>query len=546
MGATNCPETPRQKMIGMMYLVLTAMLALNVSKDIINAFVTVGDAMVQTNENFNKKIGDSYSMFNEAYANNPEKVGENYQKAQRVKELTKEISEFIDNTKYEFVAKVEKLDKDSPEEGARLAKELLDTKGINGIKAKDEYSIGTRYFCGGEEDAVGAKATELKIKMNEYKKALQDVLGENAGSFNLGLETDGDYHDLDNSSKKLTWERYNFYNTIAVANVVILNRIKAEVLNAEFDVVNYLFRAVSAGDFTFSKVTAKVIPNSKYVLQGNNYEAEAIVAAFDEKANFEVVANGTRYSSENGVVKLVIPARTLGKQTITGTLHVKKESGEETHPILEEYTVIPPTAVVELTKMDVFYVGVDNPVSINVPMVDSRDIVVQFDNTSAQGRVTGTITPDPTAKGAGNYIVKVPSQGKTILNIYSKADGKMQLVGKKEYRCKNIPTPIIEIGSVKGGGPISKEEFLAAGQLRVRPPDFDFQIPPIRVSSFVLEGRDARGNYTPLTGTGNRFTPEMLDFIRKARSGQRISIVDARVVTPDGKQHNLSANLIIR
>lgn len=534
-------------MIGMMYLVLTAMLALNVSKDIINAFVTVGDAMVQTNQNFNKKIEDSYRMFNDAYTNNPEKVGENYQKAQKVKELTKEISEFIDNTKYEFVAKVEKLDKNSAEEGAQLAKELLDTEGINGISAKDEYSIGTRYFCGSDESAVGAKATELKNKMEEYKKALKEILGEDASQFNLGLITDGDYHDLDNSSKKLTWERYNFYNTIAVADVVILNRIKAEVLNAEFDVVNHLFRAVSRGDLKFESVTAKVIPTSKYVLQGNAYEAEAIVAAYDSKASMDAVINGgSRISSKDGIVPIRIPAGSLGKQTVRGTLYVKTEDGEKPYTFEDEYTVIPPTAVVSLTQMNVFYVGVDNPVSISVPMVDAKDISVSFDEPAGQGWVKGTITPDPNAKGAGNYIVKVPNQGRTMLSIYTKVDGKTQLAGKKEYRCKSIPIPTIEIGKLRGSGMISKEELIAAGRIRVRIPDFDFQIPAIKVNSFVLEGVNQQGEYRPITVSGDRFDEEVITFIKRTRAGQRVTITDVRVSTPDGRQHNLSANLIIR
>ncbi|MDL2314816.1 gliding motility protein GldM [Bacteroidales bacterium OttesenSCG-928-C19] len=548
MGATNCPETARQKMIGMMYLVLTAMLALNVSKDIINAFVTVGDAMVQTNQNFNKKIEDSYRMFNDAYTNNPEKVGENYQKAQKVKELTKEISEFIDNTKYEFVAKVEKLDKNSAEEGAQLAKELLDTEGINGISAKDEYSIGTRYFCGtGNEDGVGYKATELKNKMEEYKKALKEILGEDASQFNLGLITDGDYHDLDNSSKKLTWERYNFYNTIAVADVVILNRIKAEVLNAEFDVVNHLFRAVSRGDLKFEDVTAKVIPTSKYVLQGNYYEAEAIVAAYDSKASMDAVINGgSRISSKDGIVPIRVPAGSLGKQTVRGTLYVKTEDGEKPYTFEDEYTVIPPTAVVSLTQMNVFYVGVDNPISISVPMVDAKDISVSFDDVSGPGTVKGTITPDPNSRIAGNYIVKVPSQGRATLSIYTRIDGRTQLAGKKEYRCKSIPAPAIEIGKVRGSGVISKEELISAGRFRVRIPDFDFQIPAIKVNSFVMEGLNQRGEFREMQGTSDRFNEDMMDFIRRARQGQRLTISDVRVTTPDGRQHNLSANLIIR
>ena len=539
MGATNCPETPRQRMIGMMYLVLTAMLALNVSKEIINAFVTVGEAMQQTNINISNKTSDSYSMFDQAYKNNPEKVEVNYEKAKKVRELSQGLLDFIDATKFELVAKVEKLE--TPEQ----ARELLDTKGINGMKAKDDYSIGSRYFCGSQEDAVGAKGTELKDHIENYKKELQNILGEDADKINLGLETDGEYYDLDNKTKRLTWERYNFYNTIAVADVVILNRIKAEVLNAEFDVVSHLYRAVNAGDFKFSEVTAKIIPNSKYVLKGNYFEAAAIVAAYDSKTSMDAVVNGNRLTSTNGVIPIKLHAGALGKQSVKGTLFVKTEGGVEEYDFTEEYFVIPPTAVVELTKMDVLYVGVDNPVSISVPMVDAKDISVSFAEASGAGWTKGTIAPDPETKGAGNYVIKVSSQGRTKLNIYSKMDGKTQFVGEKIYRCKTIPQPVIEIGKSRGGS-ISKEELIAAGRIRVIIPDFDFKIPPIKVTQFLMDGTDARGQYMDFATSGDRFDQNTINFIQKARKGQRINISDVRVTTPDGRQHTLSASFVIK
>ena len=552
MGASNCPETPRQRMIGMMYLVLTAMLALNVSKEVIDTFATVGDALGQTNVNFNKKIDDSYRMFAQSYANNPEKVEENYQKAQKVKALTKELSDFIDDTKYELIALVEgkiKVTKDSKAELAtpELARQMIENQGLDGLQKKDDYSTGTTYFCGVTNNGVGAKATELKNKIEEYKSQVRIILDTNASLINLGLETDGDYYEQGKKKgKKLTWEMHNFYHTIAVADVVILNRLKSEVLNAEFDVVNFLYRGVSADDLKFGEAVAKVIPKSMYVLQGNAYEAEAIVAAYDSKASMDaVINNSTRISSTNGIIPIRVSANSLGKQTVRGTLYVKTESGEKLYPFEEEYFVIPPTAVVSLTQMNVFYVGVDNPVSISVPMVDAKDISVSFEDASGPGRVKATIKPDPNAKGAGNYIVSAPSQGKTTMLIYTRIDGKTQLAGKKEYTCKNIPAPVIEIGPLRGSGVISRDEIIGAAGIRVRIPDFDFQIPPIRVNSFVMEGTGT-GGFAEMRVVGSRFDEQMLSFLRKTRQGQRVTITEVRVTTPDGRQHNLSANLIIR
>ena len=110
MGATNCPETPRQRMISMMYLVYTAMLALNVSADIINAFVTVGDSVEVTNKLMAGKAESTYIAFENAYNGNPGKVGGNWAKAQEVREKTKKMLEYIDNIKYELHVAVDGLE----------------------------------------------------------------------------------------------------------------------------------------------------------------------------------------------------------------------------------------------------------------------------------------------------------------------------------------------------------------------------------------------------------------------------------------------------
>ena len=164
MGATNCPETPRQKMISMMYLVLTAMLALNVSVEILQAFVTVGDNMETTNKLFSSKIDNSYYNFERAYSANKEKVGPNWIKAQEVRKSTDEIVKYIDDMQYDLVAYVDGL------KGGKVeAKKILAEKGFEGVKSKDNSTSPTRYFIGASETGSGAKAMELRKKIEAYQ-----------------------------------------------------------------------------------------------------------------------------------------------------------------------------------------------------------------------------------------------------------------------------------------------------------------------------------------------------------------------------------------
>ena len=263
MGATICPETPRQRMISMMYLVYTALLALNVSVEILQAFVTVGDSMEITNELFSTKIDNSYYVFEKAYLANPEKVGPNWEKAKQVRKETKEMTNYIDDVKYELVAVVEGL-----KGGKEEAKKLLAEKGYEGIKAKDDYSKPTQYFIGGTEQGTEAKAMEIRKKIEAYQERMLKLADPNFLEKLKKMQINTKATFENRSGQKLNWQLYNFNQTITLADLVILNKFKSEIQNAEFDMVNHLLASVSADDYKFDNVRAKVVPTATYVMQG--------------------------------------------------------------------------------------------------------------------------------------------------------------------------------------------------------------------------------------------------------------------------------------
>ena len=176
MGATNCPETPRQRMISMMYLVYTALLALNVSVEILNAFQTVGESLEVTNKIMAGKAESAYTAFENAYNGNPGKVGENWAKAQEVRQKTKVMLDYIDNMKYELIAVSEGL-----EGGVAEAKKRFATEGFSLIQKKDNYDGPTNYFFAGTEDGSAGKAIELRKKIEKDSKNpryLQTIRGK--------------------------------------------------------------------------------------------------------------------------------------------------------------------------------------------------------------------------------------------------------------------------------------------------------------------------------------------------------------------------------
>lgn len=553
MGATNCPETPRQKMIGMMYLVYTALLALNVSAEILTGFVTVGDAMDKSNQSIEVKIADNYDRFKTAYDNNPDKVADQWNRAKEVKKLSEELKGAIDSAQCEFVCLIQKQavienhetghkrtitlkDKNGTPllDSARVA---LKEGGLSIIDKLDNTDDGTRFFYGKGEIADG-KAIDLKNKIITYKQQIKRLLGSDSNSLKMALNVEDDQWNS-HENKMVPWEQHNFHSTIAAADMVVLSRLKAEVMNAEFDAVKILFDQVSADDFKFDKVAVIGRPTQTYIIQGGKYETHINIGAYDSRATFEAEVNGQRLTSdENGSVTYTATCTTPGEKKLHAKVYVKKDGGDEVYEFEDSYFVAEPVAVVSLTKMNVVYAGIDNPVSISVPGVASKDLNVSIPGGGA------TISKDPSGK-AGDYIIKANKLGKITVQVDAKTDGKgFRSMGSKEIRVKKIPKPVLKIGNFKSGDIVAKGELSAIGTIRAVMEDFDFQLPALQISSFDFNVSGS--NKLDISGKGKKLNPEMLSMLDNAKRGQKVYINNVVVKTPDGVTHNLEASFRLK
>jgi gliding motility-associated protein GldM len=531
-------ETPRQKMIAMMYLVLTALLALNVSKDMLEAFLVVNESMENTIEVFENKLGNLYMDFEKQYQLKPQKVGEHWQKAQEARKLSNELKEDIDQMIFEVVAQSEKkkpeeLLVDAYEKGSKKdpynpRKEIeVSMLNMNKVATKDKYDESTNYFIN------RGKAKELKEKIDAYKVAMLNLVPEQfRENIKLGLETDGAYFNAD--GEKQSWELHHFYHTILAASVTIMNKLKAEVQTSEFDITAELFSEIDISDFKFDKIEAKIIPTTNYVLQGDKYEAEVLVTAFDTKQTPEVfvlqgaeeitVSNkdrAQRVEGENGVVKLSFPAGAVGPQRYAGVVEVVSPEGERIpYNFAGEYMVAPPSLTVAATKMNVFYIGVDNPVSISSPGIAEANL-----NASIS---VGTLTRDPSGK---DWIVKVPQgQAKTVITVTAMYQGESRPMGSAEFRIRRVPSPVAEIaGQVEGA--IDKNTLLAAGAIIPVMRDFEFEL-FFEVKSFRMT-TIVGGDGVSKRGNGNRLSEEMISMIQSARKGQKFFFENIQAEGPD-------------
>lgn len=543
MGSKNCPETPRQRMISMMYLVLTALLALNVSKDILNAFVVVNDSIVETNRIFKAKVDGNYSTFEAAYKLTPEKVRENYEKAKVVREEANKLVALIDSMKYEVVGIVEGL----TGEEVKAMETALAAEGksfLSEVENKDNYDKTTNYFFEGSEDGTGAcKVAVLKNAIVNFKKKMNELLGSFASAVTLGLDVEKEYPNMEGDGTQ-NWQVTNFYHTILAADVVLLNKLVLEVRNAEADVVAQLYSAVSADDFSFDQVGAKVIAKSNYVLVGDEYEAEIFVAAYDSKQQPTIVVGSSVDSTtkqvsgdaktiegENGVGIYKVPAGSIGEQKYGGVIKVISKSGAEaSYPFSGSYIVAAPSATVSADKMNVFYIGVDNPVTISAPGVPMEKVQPSISGGSLSG-------------GNGKYIVRVTGGSKAVINVSANLEGGARSMGSVEFRIKPLPTPVAYVAG-RNGGNYTKAELLASPYVTAVLENFDFDL-RFNVASYTFVYKNAAGDLIDIPGSGYVFNQNIKNVIQGSRRGDRFWVDNIIAVGPTGNKNLGSVSIRI-
>ena len=543
MGATNCPETPRQKMITMMYLVYTAMLALNVSAQVVDGFKTVGSAMTKSNENLQVKLDDTYANFDAALENSKDKVQADYDKAQEVRRLSAEMGRYIDSLEYTLMARINATaeihpNPDQPKQKYKMSvinedktpnfdsiKKAIDIAGFRWLKM-DELHESTNMFI------KDGKGIELKNKIIEYKRKIKEILGEDSVNVNLALNVENKVLDPDNNPQD--WEIVNFSEVVSGSSLVTLTRLKAETMNAEFDAVNSLYKHVNKGDFKFDQVRMISRPKTTYVIQGGVYETDVNVAAYDSHQEFMARINGQElHSNDSGSVHYRVVCNNVGPQKITGTAYVSNpDGGVKEYPINDSYFVAKPVAVVSLDNMQVLYAGIENPITASVPGIDSRNVKVSI--SEGQGKLVPT-------EGDGKFML-TPAVGckKIVLSVDANIDKGVQRMGAPVYKVKPIPAPIITVAGLRDGAKASRSSLAAGVKVSARAAEgFDFKIPKGSIRVMSLEVYVGNKGFTT---NGDNFDPDALSAIKRANRGDKV-YVTAQVMMPDGKPQ--AANCVI-
>ena len=525
-------QSPRQKMIGMMYLVLTALLALNISKEIINAFITIDDGLKLTNANFDKKNEMTYMAFAKAYDLDKVKAKVPYENAMKAKKLSADLCTYITGVRGKMVGLSAGFDASS---------KVGDTLRLTLLEKPDDYDNPTNFMIGSDPADVTGEAKKLKETLIKYYANLEKLLPEKsqknfAARIKPSIPTKEVYSA--EHEKMISWEWYNFYHAPIVAAIAQMDRIINDVKNAEGDAVNELFASVNASDFKFDKLTAKVVAPTSYVFTGDHYTADVFVAAYNSTQNpviylgeFDSIKpykllsgaiDSTSVKVVSGLGKYDVQASGTGLQKWAGLIRVKKPDGAfESYPFKGEYMVAAPSAAVFLEKMNVFYIGVDNPITISAAGVAPSNLSPSL--TGGTMRANGK---------AGSYIVNVTAGTEATLNIGAKLNGSNKSMGSFKFRIKRVPDPVAYVGSLKADGSMTKSELMGQAGVFAKMENFDFDL-KFSVVSFVLS-ISINGVFVEKKSMGPGITPEMKTMMGGAKPGNRVFFEQVTVKGPDG------------
>jgi len=538
-------ETPRQKMIGMMYLVLTAMLAMNVSADLLSAFALVDSGLSQTTRNYAAKNEKTFNRFTEAELLNPRKVGPWRSKAADVHQLSQELIQYVKDLKLKIVKEAD---------GAQSPAVLPDGE-VDGLRleATANTDVPARVLI---QEGAGV---ELKKKIVAYRDVLLGMLDKNKDSQlyeAVGQMLDTQDPPPTKDGIQHTWESYRFEHIPLIAVLPQLTKVQVDVLNAEADMMSYLLGKIDAGDFKFNRIGAVVIPNSDYVAKGGEFRAEIFLAASDTTqrpkiylGRYDSVYNQAsgewNYEMKGGVDSVpTMPngrglmrraAESVGQVDFGGLIEIVGPDGAKIRrPFHHRYTVAEPSFAVSPTKMNVLYLGVPNPIEVSVSGASPDDVEVSMTG--------GTIS-----KSGNAFIAKPNSNAKMCdISVAVKEGSERRVMGVKKFRVKRVPDPLPTIwGMDPKAQSIGKGELLSAQGVQAKmPDDFDFDM-KFEVLSFTM-GVTVNGFYSEKSSQGARITAEQRKMLNNLAPGQIVVISNIRAKGPDGTIRELQKAYKIR
>ncbi len=488
--------TPRQKMINLMYLVFIAMLALNMSKEVLSAFGILNNKIEDSNSITDTRNESSFQQLAQKASDQPGQYGDKKAKVDKIRAVSKEFSDYIEGIKTEVTKKFpkdkegnypcEQMDKSDDIDNMFYTGDRESAKGKEFLQKIQTYAAKIKAIG-------GSSIAESEMKKIEKRFATEAVYSEKAGA-------------------KLPWLDYNYHHFPLIASVTKLTQLQADIKATESDVMTGMFQSDLVAAASLTAYQPIVVPDKTVFFQGEAVTGKIILGKFDPSLKAKsVIVNGTSVRAEAGQAKFSFGAGAVGEHDITGSFNFDENGKVISLPIKGGYVVVsrPNSANISADKMNVVYRGLPNPMTITFAGI-SDDKVKASAPGLTKGAKPGQYNLNP---GSGNEV----SVGVTALL----PDGK-PVADKKVFRIKNIPGPIGAIGGEMGVVKGAKSR-LEVSQISAKLPDFLYDL-TFQVTQFTFK----------VTGTaavivnGDRVNAQCKAALARAGRGDQVTISDIK------------------
>ena len=499
-------------MINLMYVVLMAMLALNVSTEVLNGFSIVEESLNRTTGNATKENLAIYEDFDAQMKANPQKVKMWYDRAQRVRQMSDSLYNLAADLKLAIVQEAD---------------------GKNGdpqnIRNKEDLEAANQVML----SLSGGRGKELYDAINSFRqrmlKMVTDEKQKQIIASNLTTEIPKDAHAMGKN-----WQEYMFESMPAAAAVTLLSKLQSDVRYAEGEVLHTLVQNIDVKDIRVNALEAFVIPNSQTIVRGDKFSAHIVMAAVDTTQVPDIYIGNQKVTLQNNLYERICGA--TGDFTLAGYLETVNGNGEKVRrDFSQKYTVVDPSATVSADLMNMLYAGYNNPISVSVPGVPLTKVQASMTN--------GTLQP----VGPGKYIARPAKIGENAtITVVSTNTGRPQQMGQYTFRVRKLPdpTPYISMKDEHGnptrykGGGLAKSQLIAADAIGAAIDDGILDI-AFRVQSFETVFFDNMGNAVPMASDGAAFSGRQKETFRKLARNRRFYVSRVTVVGPDGLTRTL-------
>lgn len=491
-----------------------AMLAMNVSSDVLNGFQLVDEGLNRSKANSDVQNEAIFSTLEAAMKQNPEKTREWYTRAKEVRSMTDSLYNFVEDLKLKIVRKADGEDAD-----------------LKDIKSRDNLEASTYIML----NPVVGQGKKLKTSIDNFREKIVTMVNDSAQQRIIASNLATTVPEKGKLLGK-NWQEYMFENTPVVAAVTLLTKIQTDIRHAEGEILHQLVSNIDVKDIRVNQISAFVIPNAQTVVRGGKFSAQIVMAAVDTTQRPEIYVGNTLLKSGNGRYETVCGS--TGDFTLRGYIQMRNGNGEVIRrEFAQPYTVVEPSATVSATMMNMLYAGYKNPISVSVPGVPINKVNLSMTNGSL------------TKNGNGTYIAVPSKVGEDVVfTVTAENEGRQQEMGKFTYHVRKLPDPtgFIEYTDAKGnttrfkGGRISKQGIMSAGGIGAAIDDGILDI-SFKVLGFQTYFIDNMGNVVPEASSGASFTPSQIAKIRSLNRGKLFNISNIRVVGPDGIERTLTS-----